>query len=60
MDTIGEGEEGMNLKSNIEKYTLAYVKYILSRNLLYNAGSAKLVPYDSLEGCDHMGDGKEI
>ena len=37
----GEEEEGeMNGKSSMEAYTLPYVKYVDSRNLLYDTGNA--------------------
>ena len=49
MDT-GEGVGGMNFKSSMETYTLPYVKYIFSGNLLYAAGSSNLVLCDDLEG----------
>ena len=37
----GEEEEGeMNGESSMEAYTLPYVKYVDSRNLLYDTGNA--------------------
>ena len=35
VDTVEEGEGGMNGKSVMETYTLPHVKYIASGNLLY-------------------------
>ena len=58
--TEGEGEGGMNWESGIETYTLPYVKLIASGNLLYYAGSSKLVLCDSLEGWDRVGGGREV
>ena len=40
VDTVEEGEDGMTKKSTMEIYTLPYVKWIASRNLL----------------CDNLGD----
>ena len=40
MDTVGEGEGGMNGESNMETYTLPYVKQIASGNLLCDTGSS--------------------
>ena len=42
----------MNSESSIETYTLTYVKWIASGNLLYDTGNSNLVPYDNLEGWD--------
>ena len=39
MDTVGEGEGGMNGESNMETYTLPYVKLTASGTLLCDAGS---------------------
>ena len=38
-----EGEGGMNGKNSIEAYTLPYVKYITSGNLLYGSGNSNRV-----------------
>ena len=38
VDTAGEGEGGTNGETSMETYTLPYVKYIASGNLLYDAG----------------------
>ena len=43
IDTVREGEAGMNWKSSIETYTLPYAKQITSGNLLYHTGSPNLV-----------------
>ena len=40
MDTVGEGEGGMNGESNMETYTLPYVKQMASGNLLCDTGSS--------------------
>ena len=51
--TVGEGESEMTWESSIETYTLSYVKYTASGNLLYDAGNPKLC--DNLEGWDGEG-----
>ena len=43
------------IESNMEAYTLPYVKQIASGNLLYEAGSSNLVLYDNIEGCSGVG-----
>ena len=40
VDTMGEGEGGMNGESGIDIHTLSCVKQITSGNLLYNTGSS--------------------
>ena len=60
LHSVREGEGGMNWESGIETYTLPYVKLIASGNLLYYAGSSKLVLCDSLEGLDRVGGGREV
>ena len=55
VDTFGEGEVGMNSESSIETYTLTYVKWIASGNLLYDTGSSNSVLCDNLEGWDGVG-----
>ena len=35
----GEGEEGINQKSGINRYTLLYIKQLNSKDLLYSAGN---------------------
>ena len=47
------------IESGIEAYTLPYVKYIASGNLLYDAWSSNLMLCDNLEGCDGVGGGRE-
>ena len=42
----GEGEGEMYGESNMEIYTLPYVKQIASGNFLYDAGNSNLVLYD--------------
>ena len=39
MDTMGEGEHGMDGESSINIYTLSCVKWIGGEKLLYNIGS---------------------
>ena len=60
VDTFEEGEVGMNWESSIETYTLTYVKWIASGNLLYDTGSSNSVLCDNLEGWDWMGGGREV
>ena len=45
---VGWGEEdgGTNGESSMETYTLPYVKYITSGNLLYDAGSSNPMLWD--------------
>ena len=40
VDTVGEGESGMNSDSIMETYTLPYVKSVASENLLCRTGSS--------------------
>ena len=60
MDTVGEGEGGMNWESSMETFTLPYVKYVASGNLLSDTGSSSPVLCDDLERWDGVGGGKEI
>ena len=60
METAREGEGGTNGESSIETYTLPYVEYIASGNLLYNAGNSNPVLCDNQEGWDGMGGGREV
>ena len=58
---VGWGEEdgGTNGESSMEIYTLPYVKYITSGNLLYDSGNS---PWGSvnLGGWDGVGGRKEV
>ena len=57
----GEEEEGgIYRESNMETYTLPYVKYIASRNLLYDSGNSNWGSINNLEGWDVEGGGKEF
>ena len=49
VDTVREGEGGMNGKSSINMYTLSCVRWIAGGTLLYNTG-ASLVFCDDLQG----------
>ena len=40
MDTVGEGENGMNCENSMETYTLPYVKQNASKNLLSKTGNS--------------------
>ena len=60
MNTEGEGTGGRYGESSIGTYTLPYIKWIASGNLLYDAASSNLVLCDSLEGQDGVGDGREV
>ena len=42
LDTVGEGEGGMNRESSMETHTLPYLNYIASGDLLYDSGSSNL------------------
>ena len=59
-DRVMQGEGGKNLKSNIEIYTLPYIKQIASGNLLYDTGSSNSVFCDNLEGRIGMGSGSMV
>ena len=54
MDTVGEGNGGMNWKNSMEMYKLPSVKYIAGRNLLYDAESC------IIEGWDGVESGREV
>ena len=43
------------IESGIEAYTLPYVKYIASGNLLYDAWSSNLILCDNLQAWDGVG-----
>ena len=40
MDTVGEGESGMNWANSLETYTLPYVKQNAGKNLLGKTGNS--------------------
>ena len=44
VDTVGEGEGGMNWENNMQTYTLPYVKQIASGNVLCDTGSSASSP----------------
>ena len=44
----------------METYTLPYVKWVASGNLLYDVGNPNLVLCDNLERWDGEGGGREI
>ena len=50
VDTVEEGEDGMTKKSTMEIYTLPYVKWIASRNLLCDTGSSTQCSVTMLRG----------
>ena len=50
LDSVGEGENVMIWENNTETYTLPYIKQMVSVSLMYDAGRAKSVLCDSLEG----------
>ena len=58
VDTVGEGDSGMNWESSMETYIT--VCKTVSGNLLYDAGSSNQMLSDNLEGCDGMGGGREV
>ena len=49
VDTVGEGEGGMNGESGIDIYTVSCVKQVACGNLQYNTGSSAQLCKD-LEG----------
>ena len=58
VDTVGEGENGMNWESSLGTHTLPYVKEIVSGNLLYDAASSNQVLCDNLDGWNGVGGGR--
>ena len=48
--TVGKEEGGTKWENSIKTYTLPYVKYRASGNLLYDAGRSNPVLCDNLEG----------
>ena len=50
VDTVWEGEGGMNQDSGMEAYVLPYVKEIASGNLLYDTRGSNLVPVTTWKG----------
>ena len=58
-DTVGKGEGGPNWESGVETYTLLYVKWIASGDLLYDAGNSNPVLCDNLKEWDGVGVGRE-
>ena len=59
VNTVWEGQGGMNKEISIETCRLPCVKQIASGNLLYDAGSSNLGLCDKLEGQDGVGGGRE-
>ena len=57
--TVGEGEGVKTRQGGIETYALPYIKQLASGNLLYDAGTPKLVFCDNLEMWDGEGNGRE-
>ena len=60
VDTLEEGEGGINWESSIEKHTLSHAKQIASEIVLYDAGNSNLVLWDNLEEWDGMGGEREV
>ena len=56
----GGAEGGANTESSLETYTLWYIKWIASGNLLYDARNSKLVLCDHLEVGDGLWGGREV
>ena len=52
-----EGEDEMNGESNMETYTLQYVKQISSRNLLYGSGDSNWGSETTWRGGEMVGSG---
>ena len=57
---VEERESGAKWESITETYTLPYVKYIASLNLLYDAGSSNPVLCDNLGKCDWVEGKREV
>ena len=61
VNTMGDGEGGMNWESRIETYTsITNVKYLASGNLLYDMRNSKPVLCDNLEERDGVRGGREV
>ena len=60
VDTAWVGEGGTHGETSMETYTLPYVKYIASGNLLYVTGRSDLVLCDILDGWDGVGGVREV
>ena len=58
MDTVGEGNGGMNWKNSMEMYKLPSVKYIAGRNLLYDAESCIIEGWDGVESGREVHEGR--
>ena len=57
---VEDRESGAKWESIIETYTLPYVKYIASLNLLYDAGNSKPVLCDNLDKWDWVEGKREV
>ena len=55
LDTVGKAEGGVIWKNSIETCILPYVKWIASGSFLHDAGNAKPVLCDKLEGWKEEG-----
>ena len=60
LDSVGEGEGGMNWENSIETCILSYVKQIASTGLMHETGCSGLVHWDDLEGWDGEGGDRGI
>ena len=58
VDTVEEGEGGLNGESIMERYTLPYGKYIASGNLLYEYKELNPGLSEDLEGWKGVADGQ--
>ena len=58
VDTVEEGEGGLNGESIMERYTLSYGKYIASGNLLYEYKELNPGLSEDLEGWKGVADGQ--
>ena len=55
LDSVGEGEGGMNWEKGIETCMLSYVKLIASSGSMHETGCSGLVQWDDPEGRDVEG-----
>ena len=55
LDSVGEGEGGMNWQNSTEPCILPYVKQITSPGWMHETGCSGLVHWDDPEGWDGKG-----
>ena len=58
LDSVGEGESGMNCENSIETCILPYVKQMTSPTSMHETGHLKSVHWDNPEGWNGERDGR--